>query len=62
MQTEGPLSFSIYIMTPAIWGVTLSHFGNNVIFFLQSANSTEKRKCRCLVRVYVLRKVGALKH
>lgn len=63
MHTESPLSFTLYLMTTAIWGVTLGHFGKFILFFfLQSQNSTEKRKCCFLVHVCMVNKVEALKY
>lgn len=63
MHTESPLSFTLYVMTPTIWGVTLGHFGKFILFFFfQPGNSTERRKCCFLIYVCVASKVEALKY
>lgn len=43
MHIESPLSFSLYVLTPTIWGVTLGHFGKFIHFFqsLKIAQSGE---------------------
>lgn len=65
MHIKSPLSFSLYVMTSTIWGVTLGHFGKFTLFFFffsQSGNSTKREKCCFLVYVWMVNKVEALEY
>lgn len=42
MHTESPLSFTLYVMTPTIWGVTLGHFGKFILFIFFSLEIAQR--------------------